>query len=167
MYGRDGGRIDTIRRVTRNRSRSESSTQRKAEAASSKTLTSSITQMTIGTVPPATTTSISRPPTATLTTSSAVTAGGQPSTRAGLADATFSATQSAAQLATGSPYATPLPPPGFPYPLAGYPPYWGMYPYPYPQYVPPMTTLALGGALAAMTGNSSTLRGEQCPPFGI
>ncbi len=80
--------LTRIRREARNRSRSESSTQRKAEAASSKTLTSSIAQMTIGTVPSTTTTSISRPPAATLTTSSAVAAGGQPSTRAGLADAT-------------------------------------------------------------------------------
>ncbi len=104
-----------LRRVTRARSRSESSTQRRAEAASSKTLTSSIAQMTIGTVPPATTTSISRSATTTLTTSSAVAATGQPSTQAGLADATLSATQSAAQLATGSPYAPastrfPVPP---------------------------------------------------------
>ena len=133
-------------------------------ATSSKTLTSSIAQMMIGTVPPATTTSISRPPAATLTTSSAIAAGGQPSTRAGLADATSSATQSASQLATRSPYATPLPPPGFPYLLAGYPPYWGMYPYPYPQYVPPVTALALGGALAAMNANQSTPGEEQCPP---
>ena len=42
--------LTRIRRVTRNRSQSESSTQKKAEAASSKTLTSSIAQMTIGTV---------------------------------------------------------------------------------------------------------------------
>ncbi len=156
--------LTRIRRTTRNRSRSESSSQRKAEAASSKTLTSSIAQMTIGAAPPATTTSISRPPITTLTASSTVAAGGQPSTRAGLADATPSATQSVAQLATRSPYATPLPPPGFPYLPAGYPPYWGMYPYPYPQYVPPVTALALGGALAAINANSSTPGEEQCPP---
>ena len=107
--------LERIRRITRTRSRSESSTHRKVEAAGSKTLTSSITQMTIGTVPPTTTTSVSRPATTTTTTSSAVAAGGQPGTQTGLADATLSATQSTAQLAVGNPYATPLPPPGFPY----------------------------------------------------
>ncbi len=156
--------LERIRRITRTRSRSESLTQKRAETASSKTLTSSIAQMTIGTVPPATTTSYSRPAATTLDTSSAVAAGGQFSTQAGLADATLSATQSAAQLATRSLYATPLPPPGFPCLPAGYPPYWGMYPYPYPQYVPPMTTLAMGRALAAVTANSLTPGGEQRPP---
>ncbi len=39
-----------------------------------------------------------------------------------------------------------------------------MYPYPYPQYVPPITTLALGGSLTAMTANSLTPGGEQQPP---
>ncbi len=151
-----------IRRITRTRSQSESSTHRKTEAAGSKTLTSSIAQMTIGTVPPVTTTSVSRPATTTLTTSSAVVAGGQPSTQAGLAGTTLSATQSAAQLATGNPYATPLPPPGFPYLPAGYPPYWGMYPYPYPQYVPSMTALSLGGTLAAVNTLSSASGTEQC-----
>ncbi len=111
---------------------------------------SSIAQMTIGTVPPTTTTSVSHPVTATATTSSAVVAGGQPGAQTGLADATFSATQSAAQLAAGNPYATPLPPPGFPYLPAGYPPYWGMYPYPYPPYVPSMPALSLGGTLATV-----------------
>ncbi len=119
--------LERIRRITRTRSRSESSTHRKVEAAGSKTLTSSIAQMTIGTVPPATTTSVSPPATTTTTTSSAVAAGGQPGTQTGLAGATLSATQSAAQLAAGNPYAAPLPPPGFPYLPAGYPPYWGMY----------------------------------------
>ncbi len=107
--------LERIRRITRTRSRSESSTHRKVEAASSKTLMSLIGQMTIGTVPPTTTTSVSRPATTTTTTSSAVAAGGQPGTQTGLADATLSATQSTAQLAVGNPYATPLPPPGFPY----------------------------------------------------
>ena len=122
-----------IRRITRARNRAESSTQGSVEAASSKTLTSSIAQMTIGTIPPVTTTSTNRQATATLTTSSAAAAGGQPSMQAGSADATLPATQSAAQLATRSPNAMPLPPPGSPYLPAGYPPYWGMYPYPYPQ----------------------------------
>ncbi len=153
-----------LRRLTWARSRSESSTQRKAEAASSKTLMSSIAQMTIGTVTPATTISTSRLAATTRTTGSAVAAGGQPSTQAGLTDATLSAVQSTAQLTAGSPYATPLPPPGFPYLPAGYPPYWGMYPYPYPQYAPPMTALSIGGALAAMTTTSSAPGEEQGSP---
>ncbi len=153
-----------IRRITQTCSRSESSTHRRAETASSKTLTSSIAQMTIGTATPATTTSTSRPAATTLTTSSAVAAGGQPSTQAGLTDAALSTAQSAAQLATGSPYAAPLPPPGFPYLPAGYPPYWGMYPYPYPQYVPPMTALSLGGALAVMKTISLAPGEEQGSP---
>ncbi len=111
--------LERIRRITRTRSRSESSTQRRAEAASSKTLTSSIAQMTIGTIPPATTTSTSRPAATALTIGSAVAVGGQPSTRAGLTDATLSAVQSTAQLTAGSPYTTPMPPPGFPYLPAG------------------------------------------------
>ncbi len=153
-----------IRRITRTRSRPGSSTHRRAEAASSKTLTGSIAQMTIGTATLATTTPISCPAATTLTTSSAVAARGQPSTQVGLTDATLSAAQSVAQLATGSPYATPLPPPGFPYLPSGYPPYWGMYPYPYPQYVPPMTALALGGTLAVMKNNLLTSGEEQSSP---
>ncbi len=153
-----------IRRITRARNRAEFSAQGRAEAANSKTLTSSIAQMTIGTVPPVTTTSTARQATATFATSSAAAAGGQPSTQAGSADATLPTTQSAAQLATGSPYATPLPPPGFPYLPAGYPPYWGMYPYPYPQYVPPMSALSLGGTLAVMNTISSSSGTEQRSP---
>ena len=120
--------------------------------------------MTIGTVTPATTTSATRQAAATLTTSSAAAAGSRSSMQAGSADATLSVAQSAVQMATGSSYATPLPPPGFPYLSTGYPPYWGMYPYPYPQYVPPMSTLSLGGNLAAMNTNSSASRTEQCSP---
>ncbi len=155
--------LERIQMITRTRSRSESSTHKKVEAAGSKTLTSSITQMTIGTVPSTTTTSVSRLATTTTTASSSVTAGGQPSIQTGLADATLSATQSAAQLAAGNPYVTPLPPPGFPYLSAGYPPYWGMYPYPYPPYVPSMTALSVGGALAAVNTPSSASGREQCP----
>ena len=131
---------------------------------SSNTLTSSIAQMTIGTAPP-----VMSPPTthqaaATLAANSAVAAGSQPSTQAGSADVTLTAAQSAVQMTTGSPYTTPLPPPGFPYLSTGYPPYWGMYPYPYPQYIPPMAALSLGGSLATMNGISSAPRTEQCPP---
>ncbi len=153
-----------IRRITWARNRAESSALGRVEAASSRTLTSTIAQMTIGTIPPVTTTSTTQQAAATRTTSSAAAAGGQPSTQAGPTDATHPATQSAAQLATRSPYATPLPPPGFPYLPAGYPPYWGMYPYPYPQYVQPMTALLLGGTLTAVNATSLASGTEQCSP---
>ncbi len=39
-----------------------------------------------------------------------------------------------------------------------------MYPYPYPQYVLPITALSLGGALAAMTPASSVPKEEQDSP---
>ncbi len=120
-----------IRRITRARNRAEFPTQRRTEAANSKTLASSIAQMTIGTVTPATTISATRQAAATLTISTAAAARGRSSTQAGSADAALPVTQSAAPMATGSPYATSLSPPGFPYLSAGYPPYWGMYPYPY------------------------------------
>ena len=149
-----------IRRITRAHNRAAFSAQGRAEAANSKTLTSSIAQMTIGTVTPATTTSATRQAAATLTTSSAAAAGSRSSMQAGSADTTLPATQSAVQMATGSPNATSLPPPGFPYLSAGYPPYWGMYPYPYTQYVPPMPTLSLA-SLAVMNTNSSASRTEQ------
>ncbi len=118
--------------------------------------------MTIGTMPSVTTTSTARQATTTISTSSAAAAGGQPSTPAGPTDAAPPATQPTAQLTTGSPYATPLPPPGFPYLPAGYPPYWGMYPYPYPQYVPSMTALSLGGTFAVVNTTSSASGTEQC-----
>ncbi len=150
-----------IRRITRAHNRAAFSAQGRAEAANSKTLTSSIAQMTIGTVTPAATTSATCQVAATLTTSSAAAAGSRSSTQAGSADATLPATQSTVQMATGSPYATSLPPPGFPYLSAGYPPYWEMYPYLYTQYVPPMPTLSLGGSLAVMNTNSSASGTEQ------
>ncbi len=107
------------------------------------------------------TTPTTRQAAATQAANSATAAGSQPSTQAGSADVTLTA---AVQMTTGSPYTTPLPPPGFPYLSAGYPPYWGMYPYPYPQYVPPMAALSLGGSLATMNAISSAPRTEQCPP---
>ncbi len=108
--------LGRIRKTMRSLPWAESSAQGRAEAANSKTLTSSIAQMTIGTVPPVTTTSTTRQATTTHTTNSAAAAGSQPSTQAGSADATLTAAQSAVQMATGSPYATPLPTPGFPLP---------------------------------------------------
>ncbi len=107
--------LPRIRRTMRSCTRAKSSAQGRAEAANSKILTSSIAQMTIGTVPPVTTNSTTRQAAATLTTSSAAAAGSQPSTQAGSADTTLPAAQSTVQMVTGSPYTMPLPPPGFPY----------------------------------------------------
>ncbi len=153
-----------IRKTRWSRARAESLPSGKAETANSKTLTSSIAQMTIGTTPPVMTTPTTRRAAATHATNTAAAAGSQPSTYAGSTDVTLTAAQSAVQMATGSPYTTPLPPPGFPYLSTGYPPYWGMYPYPYHQYVPPIPALPLGGNLTTMNTISSTLRTEQCPP---
>ncbi len=115
--------LGRIRRTIRSRARAESSAPGRAEAANSKTLTSSTTQMTIGTSPPVTTTSTTRQAAAMHTTNSAAAAGSQPSMQARSMDATLTAAQSAVQMATGSPYTTPLPPPGFSYLSTGYPPY--------------------------------------------
>ncbi len=156
--------VARIPKTLQSRGRAESATSGKAEAASSKTLTSSIARMTIGTAPPVMTTPTTRQAAATQAANSAAAAGSQPSTPAGSADVTLTAAQSAVQMITGSPYTTPLPPPGFPYLSAGYPTYWGMYPYPYPQYVPPMAALSLGGSLATVNAISSAPRTEQCPP---
>ncbi len=98
-----------------------------AEAANSKTLTSSIAQMTIGTAPPVMTTPTTRQAAATPATNTTAAAGSQPNTYAGSADVTTPAARSAVQMAIGSSYPIPLPPPGFPYLSTGYPPYWGMY----------------------------------------
>ncbi len=156
-----------IRKTIQSHARAESTASGKAEAANSKTLTSSIAQMTIGTAPPVMTTSTTRQAAATHATNTTAVAGSQPSTHAGSADVAKPAAQSAVQMATGSPYTTSLPLPGFPYLSAGYPPYWGMYPYPYPQYVPPMMALPLGGHLTAMSTISSTPIAEHCPPQAL
>ncbi len=152
-----------IRKTIRSRARTESSASGKAEAANSKTLTSSIAQMTIGTAPPVMTTPTTRQAAATHATNTTAAAGSQPSTYAGSADVTTPTAQSAVQMATGSPYPTPLPPPGFPYLSTVYPPNWGMYPYLYPQYVPPMPAVPLGGNLTMMNTTSSTPGAEWCP----
>ncbi len=153
-----------IRKTKRSRARTESSTSGKTEAANSKTLTSSIAQMTTGTAPPAMTTSTTRQATATHATNTTAAARSQPSTYAGSADVTTTAAQSTVQMTAGSPYPTPLPPPGFPYLSTGYPPYWGMYPYPYPQYVPPMSAVPLGGNLTMMNTTLPALY-EDMPPL--
>ena len=164
LVSETNGRLGAcIRKTIRSRSRTESSTSGKTEAANSKTLTSSIAQMTIGTAPPVMTTSTIRQATATHATNTTAAARSQRSTYAGSADVIITAAQSAVQMTTGSPYPTPLPPPGFPYLSTGYPPYWGMYPYLYPQYVPPMLAVPLGGNLRMMKTTSSTIGAEWCP----
>ncbi len=63
-----------IRKTLQSRTRTESSTSGKTEAASSKTLTSSIAQMTIGVAPSLVTTSATRQPVATLVSTAATAA---------------------------------------------------------------------------------------------
>ncbi len=155
--------LTRFRRTIWSRARAESSAARRAETASSKTLTSSIAQMTLETAPPVTTTPTTRQAAAVHATDTAAAAGSQPSTQAGSSDVTVTTTQSTVQMTSGSPYPTPLPPPGSPNLPAGYPPYWGMYPYPYPQYVPPMPTVSLGGNLMMMNTSLLTPSTERGP----
>ncbi len=131
-----------IRKI-RSRARAESSASGKAETANSKTLTSSIAQMTIGTAPPVMTTSTTRQAAAMHATNNAAVAGSQPSTYAGSADVTLTAAQSVVQMATGSPYTTPLPPPGFFLPFHRVPTLLGNVPLP----VSPVCTTNAGPAL--------------------
>ncbi len=152
-----------IRKSLRSRSRTESSTSGKTEAASFNTLTSSIAQMTIGVAPPLVATAVTSQPSATVVPTTVAAARSQLSTPAGSTDIATTVAQSAVQMATGSPYPVPPPSPGFPYLSTGYPPYWGMYPYPYPQYVPPMLTMPLGGNLAMMNTTLPTPVAELCP----
>ena len=135
----------------------------KTEVVSSKALTVSIAQMTIGVAPPlvvaatthqqaVTPASAAPTPSRRLTTASVE-----------AADTATTVAHSAAQLATGNPYTTHPPPPGFPYLSTGYPLYWGMYPYPYPQYVPPMPTMPLGGNPTSMNTTLPTSVARLCP----
>ncbi len=153
-----------IRKTLRSRTRTESSASGKNEAASSKTLTSSIAQMTIGVAPSLVTTCATCQPATTLVSTATAAARTEPSTPAGSVDTATTAAQSMVQMATGNPYPAPLPPPGFPYLSTGYPPHWGMYPYPYPQYVPPIPTMSVGGNLVMMNATLSNPVAELCPP---
>ena len=155
--------LSHIGKTLRSCLRTESSTSGKTETASSKTLTSSIAQMTIGAVPPLVATATTRRAAATPASTIAAVARSQPNTYAGSADVATMASQSAVQMTTGSQYPAPLPPPDFPYLSTGYPPYWGIYPYPYPQYVPPMPTMPVGGNLAMMNTPLLTPGTEWCP----
>ncbi len=152
-----------IRKSLRSHIRTESSTSGKMEAANSKTLTSSIAQMTIGVAPPLVATSATCQSAATLVPTAVAAARSQQGMPVGSADTTTTVARSAVQVDTGSPYPAPPPPPGFPHLPTGYPPYWGMYPYPYPQYVPPMPTMPLGGNLATMNATLPTPVTELCP----
>ncbi len=90
-----------IRKTIRSRTQAESSTLGKAEAANSKTLTSSIAQMTIGTAPPVMTSPTSCQAAATCATNTTAAAGSQPSTYARSTDVAIMAAQSAVHMATG------------------------------------------------------------------
>ncbi len=94
--------VTRIRKAIRSHARAESATSGKAEAASSKTLTSSIAQMTIGTAPPVMTTPTTRQAAANHATTTTAAARSQPSTQAGSTNVTVTAAQSAVQMATGS-----------------------------------------------------------------
>ncbi len=48
---------------------------------------------------------------------------------------------------------TCTPPPGFLYLPGGYSPYWGMYQYPYPQYMPPLPPVHPGGIMLPMAAS--------------
>ncbi len=122
----------------------------KSEVVSSKALTVSIAQITIGAAPPLVASAMTHQ-SAAAPASTATALFGQ-STIASIEamDTATTIAHSVAQLTTGCPYTTHPPPPGFPYLSTGYPPYWGMYPYPYPQYVPLLPTIPLGGSLTSM-----------------
>ncbi len=134
----------------------------RSETVSSKALVVSIAQMTIGTAPSLAASTTTHQPAASASSTTAPSR--QPTiTSAGVADTATTVAHSAAQLATGRPYAAHPPPPGFPYLPAGYSPCWGMYPYPYPQYMPPLPTIPLGGNIPPMGASLSVPASEPCP----
>ncbi len=105
-----------IRKSLQSRSRTESSTSGKTEAASSNTLTSSIAQMTIGVAPPLVATSVIRQLSAALVPTPVATARGQLGAPAKSTNNATAVTRSAVQVATGSPYPVPPPPTRSPLP---------------------------------------------------
>ncbi len=144
--------------MLRSRTRTDTPTLTSTEVVSSKALTVSIAEMTIGVAPSMVATTTTRQSAAAPVSTTTVSAGRSIATPVGTADTATMVAHSVVQMATGSPY-----PPGFPYLPAGYPPYWGMYPYPYPQYVPPMPTMPLGGNPALMNATLPTSAAGLCP----
>ncbi len=88
-----------IRKTLLSLTRTESSTSGKAEAASSKTMTSSIAQMTIGTTPALAATSTTCQAAATLASTTTAVARSQPSTYGGYVDVATTAAQPVVQTA--------------------------------------------------------------------
>ncbi len=120
-----------------------------SETVCSRDLVVSISQMTLGAAPPLAVSAVPR--LAAVPTLLAV----APPLRAtvmpaGVTDTATTVAHSSAQLATGHPYATHPPAPGFLYPPAGYLPYWGMYPYKYPQYPAPLPSVHPGRGVPPM-----------------
>ncbi len=133
------------------------------EAVCSKALMVSIAQMTIGVTPPMVAMTMTRQSAATPIPATAVSTRQPVAAPVGATDTATTVAHSAAQMATGSPHPTHPPPPGFPYLPTGYPPYWGMYPYLYPQYVASMPTMPLGGDPASLNTMLPTSVAEPCP----
>ncbi len=123
-------KLSALRKSLRSRSRTDTPASTKTEVVSSKALTVSIAQMTIGVAPPLVATTTTRQSAATPVSATALPAIRPIATPVGTADTATMVAHSAVQMTTGSPYSTHPPPPGFPYLPTGYPPYWGMYPYP-------------------------------------
>ncbi len=124
-------------------SRSTASASTRSETVCSKALAVSISQMTIGTAP-SLAASAAPQPTAVPTLPAVAPPLRTTAMPAEVADTAPTVAHTSAQLATGHPYAVHPPPPGFSYLPAGYSPYFGMYPYPYPQYVPPLPPVHSG-----------------------
>ncbi len=93
-----------------------------SEVVSSQVLTVSIAQMTIGAAPSLTASATMCQPTATFVPTAAAPPRPPAIPPVGVADTATTIVHSAAQLATGRPYAVHPPPPGFPYVMAGYSP---------------------------------------------
>ncbi len=136
-----------LKKLLRSHAWMASSASGKTEAASSKTLTSSIAQMTIGVAPPLVATAATCQSADAPAPTADAAARSQLGVPVGTADTATTVARSTVQVATMSFYSAHVPPPGFPYLPTGCPSYCGMYPYPYPQYVPPMPTMPLGVTL--------------------
>ncbi len=138
------GKLETVLAVLRNQLEASNSA-----TVCSKVLAVSISQMTIGAAQPIAASAAPHPTGVPMFPALAppLQATAMPT---GVTDTATTVAHTPAQLATGHPYAVYPPPPGFPYPPAGYSPYWGMYPYLYPQYVPPLLPVHPGESVPLM-----------------
>ncbi len=151
-----------LRKMLRSRTRMDTPASTDTEAVSSGTLAVSVAQMTIGVASPMPAMTMTRQSAALPFPTTAVSARQPIAAPVGTADTATTVARSMVQMATGSPYLAHPPPPGFPYLTTGYPPYWGMYPYPYPQYLPPMLTMPLGGNPTSMNATLPTSATVSC-----